>query len=61
MVDISTTLMNVKWDKKEPAKLKAVQQLINSSIKDLPDEHLAFFLYSDGGDGTLGIEPGWFQ
>jgi hypothetical protein len=29
--------------------------------KDLPEDYLALLLYSDGGSGNLGIEPGWLQ
>ena len=61
MMDISTILMDVKWNKKAPADPRLVQNLVDSVTEELPEEYLALLLYSDGGDGKLGIEPGWFQ
>jgi hypothetical protein len=61
MFDISTTLNGIKWDKKEPADPKRIQKLVDNVAEELPQEYLDLLVYSDGGEGELGFEPGWFQ
>jgi hypothetical protein len=61
MIDIPTILKNIEWHKEQPAKPTSIQKLVNEAIEDLPEEYLSLLLYSDGGEGKLGIEPGWFQ
>jgi hypothetical protein len=61
MTDISVTLKDASWDKKEPAKPGFIQELVDNAEKELPDDYLALLFYSNGGEGRLGIEPYWFQ
>jgi hypothetical protein len=61
MLEISTTLKDVKWTKKEPAELRLVQYLVGNAVSGLPEGYLALLLYNDSGEGPLSIEPGWFQ
>jgi hypothetical protein len=61
MIDIATILRDADWNKKEPAQPELVQVLASASVGKLPNEYLSLLLYSDGGEGKLAIEPGWFQ
>ena len=49
------------WDRVPPASESAIQALVEQSGVDLPQDYLAFLRFSNGGDGHIGIEPGWFQ
>ena len=49
------------WDRVPPARESAIQALVEQSGVDLPQDYLAFLRFSNGGDGHIGIEPGWFQ
>jgi hypothetical protein len=61
MLDIAEILKDAVWDPEEPAKPESIQNLVENAGKELPEEYLALLGYSDGGDGILGIEPGWLQ
>ena len=61
MIDIATILKDRNWHKEEPAEEKQVQYLIANAVPGLPQEYIAFLQYSNGGEGSLGINPGWFQ
>ena len=61
MIDIAEILKDAVWDPEEPAKLESIQKLVDNAGKELPEEYLALLRYSDGGDGVLGLEPGWLQ
>jgi hypothetical protein len=39
---------------------RTVEQL-RASLPTLPADYLAFLRLSNGGEGELGVEPGWFQ
>ena len=49
------------WKRKPPAERAVIQKLIAASKKRLPDDYITLLLYSNGGEGDLNIEPGWFQ
>lgn len=49
------------WKRRPPAERTVIQQLVAASKKRLPDEYITLLQYSNGGEGELGIEPGWFQ
>ncbi|MCA1575903.1 MAG: SMI1/KNR4 family protein [Acidobacteria bacterium] len=49
------------WDSVPPADESAIQALVEQSGLELPQDYLAFLRFSNGGDGHLGVEPGWFQ
>ncbi len=49
------------WDRVPPADESAIQALVEQSGVDLPQEYLAFLRFSNGGDGHISVEPGWFQ
>ena len=49
------------WKRKPPAKHEILQKLIAESKGKLPDDYIALLHHSNGGEGELGIEPGWFQ
>ena len=61
MIDVATILKDANWDRQKPAKPESIQKLVENSGKELPEDYLALLRYSDGGDGTLGIQPGWLQ
>ena len=61
MIDIAATLKDVEWNKEEPAGQKQVLELITNAVIGLPVEYIAFLLFSNGGEGPLGINPGWFH
>jgi len=50
-----------KWTREAPANRELVERLVTESAVRLPGEYLALLRYSNGGEGELGIEPGWFQ
>jgi hypothetical protein len=52
---------SAKWDRKPPAEPEAIQRLIAGAGVDLPEEYLSLLRHSNGGEGELGVEPGWFQ
>ncbi len=49
------------WNREAPAKPKSLRKLVTEAWVELPEEYLALLGYSNGGEGQLGIEPGWFQ
>ncbi len=52
----------VGWQSRElPASDEAIKVLVNQSPIELPNEYLSLLKFSNGGEGDLGIEPGWFQ
>lgn len=61
MIDIAKILKDVEWHKEEPAGQKNIEDLIAKAVPGLPQEYIAFLQYSNGGCGSLGINPGWFQ
>ena len=61
MIDIETILRDRNWHKKEPAGQKQLQDLIGNAVPGLPQEYIAFLQFSNGGQGSLGKNPGWFQ
>ena len=48
------------WTREAPASREVVEQLA-AVIPTLPTDYLAFLLLSNGGDGPLGVGPGWFS
>lgn len=49
------------WKRKSPAGTKAIQKLIMESEAELPTEYLTLLAYSNGGEGEISCQPGWFQ
>ena len=49
------------WERESPANPEAVQKLMAEAHVELPDEYLELLRYSNGGEGNLAVEPGWFQ
>ena len=62
-MDILSILMdhNAEWDRYPPADAAAIEKLIATAGIELPEEYVACLRYSNGGEGELGITPGWFQ
>lgn len=50
-----------QWDRFPPADEDAIADLVAATGFELPEEYLACLRYSNGGEGELAIEPGWFQ
>ncbi len=50
-----------KWQREPPAEEHELQKLIEQCGIELPNAYLDLLRYSNGGEGELGIEPGWFQ
>jgi hypothetical protein len=61
MIDIVEILKDTAWNKEKPATPESIQKLVDNAGKELPEDYLALLSYSDGGEGILGIEPGWLQ
>jgi hypothetical protein len=49
------------WVRETPASSESIRDVIAGSKIKLPEEYLALLQYSNGGEGELAIEPGWFQ
>lgn len=49
------------WDRRSPASEAVVSKLALEAGCDLPEDYLNFMRRSNGGEGELGIQPGWFQ
>jgi len=49
------------WTRQAPASESAIQALLADCDFVVPQEYLWFLSYSNGGEGTLCIEPWWFQ
>ncbi len=52
---------SAKWDREAPAEHEAIHRLVAEALVDLPEEYLTLLRHSNGGEGELGVEPGWFQ
>jgi hypothetical protein len=52
---------STKWNREPPANAQSIHKLVTESAIELPEEYLALLRYSNGGEGELAIEPGWFQ
>ena len=61
MINFSEILKEANWNKEESAKPEAIQKLVDGAGKELPKDYLDLLLYCNGGEGELGIEPGWFR
>jgi len=48
------------WRRELPAKTGTIQTLLLESRFALPEDYLRFLKLSNGGEGELGVEPGWF-
>ena len=48
------------WRKAPPAEVDSIAVLLAASPVELPDSYLNFLKFSNGGEGELGIQPGWF-
>ncbi len=44
-----------------PAPRATIDALVEEARIDLPNAYLTLLMFSDGAEGVLGIEPGWFQ
>jgi hypothetical protein len=51
---------SAEWTRALPADERTIEQL-QAALPSLPAEYLAFLRLSNGGEGALGVEPGWFQ
>jgi hypothetical protein len=49
------------WTRRPPASEAAIRALVASCDFRLPDEYLSFLRYSNGGEGSLCLEPWWFR
>ncbi len=49
------------WTRAAPASRAAVDRLRAALGERVPEEYLSFLLLSNGGEGELGLEPGWFS
>jgi hypothetical protein len=48
------------WTREAPAPAEAVERLA-AALPELPPDYLAFLRISNGGEGDLSVEPGWFS
>jgi hypothetical protein len=48
------------WTRRDPASAPEVEAL-RASRPTLSVDYLAFLTLSNGGEGELGLEPGWFH
>ena len=49
------------WGRELPATEEVVANLVAASTFELPEDYLNFLRCSNGGEGELGVQPGWFQ
>lgn len=49
------------WDRNHPASEAVVSKLALDATYKLPEDYLTFLRLSNGGEGELGVQPGWFQ
>lgn len=52
---------SAKWDRESPASEAALEKLLSESGLELPEDYLEFLRQSNGGEGELGVQPGWFH
>jgi hypothetical protein len=52
---------SAKWGREPPADPEAIRSLIAGAGVDLPEDYLSLLRLSNGGEGELGVEPGWFR
>ncbi len=50
-----------RWASAKPATETAIQQLVKGAGVELPNDYLDFLGKSDGGEGELGVKPGWIK
>jgi SMI1 / KNR4 family (SUKH-1) len=53
--------VSASWTRCQPASPKAIATLTAGCDFALPNKYLSFLSYSNGGEGFLDIEPGYFQ
>ncbi len=53
--------LSTSWERCQPASEEAIATLTADCDFALPDDYLSFLRYSNGGEGVLSIEPGYFQ
>lgn len=51
----------IPWSREAPADPAAVERLASDALFKLPDAYLEFLRLCNGGEGQLGVQPGWFQ
>lgn len=51
----------MSWQKATPARPEDITALLRESAIPLPPEYIAFLAQSNGGEGDLGVRPGWCQ
>ena len=51
----------IQWQREAPASEEALTALESGAPARLPAAYREFLRYSNGGEGILGIQPGWFQ
>ncbi|MBK8036735.1 MAG: SMI1/KNR4 family protein [Verrucomicrobiaceae bacterium] len=50
---------NATWHGNSPAAPAALEALCRIAEVELPEDYLSFLAFSNGGEGPLGIEPGY--
>ena len=48
------------WSREPPAQPEELSALSQAALGVLPPLYLQFLALSNGGEGSLGAEPGWF-
>jgi hypothetical protein len=48
------------WRRAEPASEVELRKLCAALQRALPNDYLEFLRFSNGGEGDLGVKPGWF-
>lgn len=48
------------WSREPAANQQSIKQLRAAAHDRLPATYIAFLEYSNGGEGPLGVAPGWF-
>ena len=52
---------DLSWDRADPAPSETIQELVEKSALDLPDDYLEFLCLCNGGEGQLPADPFWFD
>jgi hypothetical protein len=62
-MDISELVKDAsaEWDRQSPASRENIAALTAQVGLELPTDYLVFLQNSNGGEGCLAVDPGWFQ
>lgn len=51
---------SAKWEREPRGGSEVIQAFMTELGVQLPEDYITLLCYSNGGEGELGVEPGWF-